>query len=152
MALTTTATLITFILYCIILPGIGLYFCRPDDSIASYLLGKRGMGAWVTALSTQASDMSGWLLMGLSALIGMVTGTIVLVAWKQAGLRERMYEIVPGFVANSMTILLVNCVFHQKNALVSLQFDEVAGAFRAARANEVEAIPEYGRTSQDEGG
>jgi sodium/proline symporter len=40
---------------------IGLYFYRRSSSIENYLLGGRGMGAWVTALSAQASDMSGWL-------------------------------------------------------------------------------------------
>jgi len=69
------------------------------------------MGSWVTALPAQASDMSGWLLMGLPGAIylgGMVTGTVVLVLWKQIGLSDKMYEIVPGFAANCLTILLLN--------------------------------------------
>jgi len=141
----TIPTLVTFIAYFVVLLAIGLYFCRPDDSIEGYLLGKRGMGAWVTALSTQASDMSGWLLMGLPGVIyaggianawiaiGLFIGTIL--NWKQAGLSEHMYEIVPGFVANSMAILLVNRVAHQKNAFVLHQFDEVVAELQSARAN-----------------
>jgi Na+/proline symporter len=62
-------TLITFFVYFILLLGIGFYFCRKSTSIEDYLLGGRGMGAWVTALSAQASDMSGWLLMGLPGAI-----------------------------------------------------------------------------------
>jgi sodium/proline symporter len=58
-------TLITFIVYFAVLWGIGFYFYHKSVSIEDYLLGGRGMGAWVTALSAQASDMSGWLLMGL---------------------------------------------------------------------------------------
>jgi len=65
----TTPTVITFSVYFVLLLGIGLYFYRRNESIEEYLLGGRGMGAWVTALSAQASDMSGWLLMGLPGAI-----------------------------------------------------------------------------------
>ena len=61
--------LITFAIYFIFVLGIGIYFCRRSSNIEDYLLGGRGMGAWVTALSAQASDMSGWLLMGLPGAI-----------------------------------------------------------------------------------
>ncbi len=62
-------TLVTFIGYLVFLMGIGLYFYRKNTNIEDYLLGGRRMGAWVTALSAQASDMSGWLLMGLPGAI-----------------------------------------------------------------------------------
>jgi len=62
-------TLITFIAYFIVLLGIGFFFYRRSANIEDYLLGGRGMGSWVTALSAQASDMSGWLLMGLPGAI-----------------------------------------------------------------------------------
>jgi sodium/proline symporter len=65
----TMATAVTFVVYFIVLLGIGFYFYRRNESIEEYLLGGRGMGAWVTALSAQASDMSGWLLMGLPGAI-----------------------------------------------------------------------------------
>jgi sodium/proline symporter len=65
----STPTLITFIAYFIALLGIGYCFYRKSASIEDYLLGGRGMGSWVTALSAQASDMSGWLLMGLPRAI-----------------------------------------------------------------------------------
>ena len=61
--------LITFAVYFIVVLGIGIYFCRRSTNIEDYLLGGRGMGAWVTALSAQASDMSGWLLMGLPGAV-----------------------------------------------------------------------------------
>jgi sodium/proline symporter len=64
-----TPTQVTFIGYLIFLMGIGLYFYRKNTNIEDYLLGGRKMGAWVTALSAQASDMSGWLLMGLPGAI-----------------------------------------------------------------------------------
>ncbi len=77
----TEPTIITFVVYLILLLGIGFYFYRRNESIEEYLLGGRRMGAWVTALSAQASDMSGWLLMGLPGAIyvgGMVNGWIAI--------------------------------------------------------------------------
>jgi sodium/proline symporter len=94
-------TLITFFVYFILLLGIGFYFCRKSTSIEDYLLGGRGMGAWVTALSAQASDMSGWLLMGLPGAIylagisniwiavGLFIGTVL--NWKLISARLRIY-------------------------------------------------------------
>ena len=61
--------LTTFIAYFVILLGVGFYFYGKSQHIEDYLLGGRKMGAWVTALSAQASDMSGWLLMGLPGAI-----------------------------------------------------------------------------------
>jgi sodium/proline symporter len=96
-----TATSITFLIYFVILLGIGLYFYRSSVSIEDYLLGGRGMGAWVTALSAQASDMSGWLLMGLPGAIylggmgnvwiaiGLLIGTVL--NWKLVSARLRIY-------------------------------------------------------------
>ncbi|MBW8017690.1 MAG: sodium/proline symporter PutP [Planctomycetes bacterium] len=65
----STEVLVTFVVYFIALIAIGLYFFRKSSSIDDYLLGGRAMGSWVTALSAQASDMSGWLLMGLPGAI-----------------------------------------------------------------------------------
>jgi len=64
-----TATVVTFIVYLIFLMGIGTYFYRKTNKIEDYLLGGRSMGTWVTAMSAQASDMSGWLLMGLPGAV-----------------------------------------------------------------------------------
>ncbi|MHC4636191.1 MAG: sodium/proline symporter PutP [Planctomycetota bacterium] len=97
----SSATLITFIVYFILLLAIGLYFYRKNVSIEDYLLGGRGMGAWVTALSAQASDMSGWLLMGLPGAVylagigktwiavGLFIGTVL--NWKFVSCRLRIY-------------------------------------------------------------
>ncbi len=63
------ATIITFVIYLVFLMTVGLYFYKKTNNIEDYLLGGRGMGKWVTALSAQASDMSGWLLMGLPGAV-----------------------------------------------------------------------------------
>jgi sodium/proline symporter len=55
----------------------------------------------------------------------MVTGTVVLVLWKQVGLSDTMYEIVPGFAANCLTILLINFFLGQKDERVLQEFDDV---------------------------
>ncbi|MBQ8510584.1 MAG: sodium/proline symporter [Clostridia bacterium] len=48
---------------------IGLYFAkRANKSTDNYFLGGRSLGPWVSAMSAEASDMSGWLLMGLPGL------------------------------------------------------------------------------------
>ncbi len=93
--------LITFSVYFVFLLGIGVYFYKKSISIEDYLLGGRGMGAWVTALSAQASDMSGWLLMALPGAvylggvkeawiaIGLFVGTVL--NWKFVSARLRVY-------------------------------------------------------------
>jgi sodium/proline symporter len=95
------ATLITFIAYFIILLAIGFGFYRSSASMEDYLLGGRGMGSWVTAFSAQASDMSGWLLMGLPGAIylggtgqvwiavGLFIGTFL--NWMLVSARLRVY-------------------------------------------------------------
>lgn len=63
--------LLAFILYFILMLGIGFFFMfkKKSDTEAGYFLGDRKMGPFVTAMSAQASDMSGWLLMGLPGSI-----------------------------------------------------------------------------------
>ena len=63
--------LLAFILYFALILGIGLFFFFKEKSGGEkeYFLGGRSMGPWVTAMSAQASDMSGWLLMGFPGSI-----------------------------------------------------------------------------------
>ncbi len=55
----------TFVVYILAMLAIGLWAWRRTRDLSDYLLGGRGLGRWVTALSAEASDMSGWLLLGL---------------------------------------------------------------------------------------
>ncbi len=66
-----TTQLAAFILYFVVVLGIGLFFFFKSKGSGEkdYFLGGRSMGPWVTALSAQASDMSGWLLMGFPGSI-----------------------------------------------------------------------------------
>ena len=63
--------LVAFICYFVLILGVGLYFFFRSKSGGEkdYFLGGRSMGPWVTAMSAQASDMSGWLLMGFPGSI-----------------------------------------------------------------------------------
>ncbi len=60
-----TPTLITFVIYIAAMVLIGLAAYRSTNNFSDYILGGRSLGSFVTALSAGASDMSGWLLMGL---------------------------------------------------------------------------------------
>ncbi len=57
--------LICFVVYLALLLAVGVYSYTRSSTFSEYILGGRGLGKWTTALSAQASDMSGWLLMGL---------------------------------------------------------------------------------------
>ena len=63
--------IIAFILYFIVVLAIGIFFFfkSKDSDEKEYFLGGRHMGPFVTAMSAQASDMSGWLLMGFPGSI-----------------------------------------------------------------------------------
>jgi len=67
-------TLVSLVLYFIVMLGIGLYAYRKSTSdVSSYMLGGRSLPPSVAALSAGASDMSGWILMGLPGAM-FVTG------------------------------------------------------------------------------
>ncbi len=110
-------TIVTFLIYLLFLLGIGLYFWRKSVGIEDYLLGGRRMGAWVTALSAQASDMSGWLLMALPGAIylgglekswiaiGLFVGTYL--NWKLVAARLRVYT-------QQTNTITLPCFFEQR--------------------------------------
>lgn len=106
-------TYVMFALYLLVMLGIGFVFVSRIRSTTEYFLGGRGVGAWVTAMSAEASDMSGWLLMGLPGAIymagigeswvaiGLAVGTIL--NWIFIAPRLRIYTektkslTLPGF-------------------------------------------------------
>lgn len=62
--------LLAFGLYFAVVLAIGIFFfLKSKAGDKEYFLGGRQMGPWVTAMSAQASDMSGWLLMGFPGSI-----------------------------------------------------------------------------------
>ena len=79
---------ITFALYILAMVGIGFVAWRRTRSLDDYILGGRSLGSFVTALSAGASDMSGWLLLGLPGAMyagglseGWIAVGLVIGAW-----------------------------------------------------------------------
>ncbi len=73
-------------LYMVIMIGIGFYYARRNTSVSDYVLGGRSLNPWVTALSAQASDMSGWLLTGLPGLAYLSLSGFKEASWTAIGL------------------------------------------------------------------
>ena len=109
-----TSILIVFILYMLATITVGYVFYRKKMNLNQYILGDRKLNPWVTAMSAQASDMSGWLLTGVPGLayagivgakeaiwtaIGLAIGTAL--NWLIIAKRLRVYTEVSG---NSLTI------------------------------------------------
>jgi sodium/proline symporter len=76
-------TTLTFLFYILVMVGIGLAAWRHTRNLSDYILGGRRLGSFVTAMSAGASDMSGWLLMGLP---GAVFAAGVSESWIAIGL------------------------------------------------------------------
>ncbi|QIT56971.1 sodium/proline symporter PutP [Aquisalimonas sp. 2447] len=62
-------TLLTFAAYLVLMLALGYYAYRITNDLSDYVLGGRSLGPGVTALSAGASDMSGWLLLGLPGAV-----------------------------------------------------------------------------------
>ena len=115
----TIQILVAMIIYMAVVIAIGLVYAKKaNQSSENYFLGGRSLGPWVTALSAEASDMSGWLLMGLPGVaywcgladaawtaIGLAVGTYF--NWLIVSKRLRRYSVrannaitLPDFFSN----------------------------------------------------
>ena len=109
--------LITFIFYLGCMLMLGLYAYKKTNNHSDYILGGRSLSPSVAALSVGASDMSGWLLLGLPGAIyvsgisevwigiGLVVGAAL--NWQFVAKRLRVYteiagdaQTLPDFLAN----------------------------------------------------
>ena len=121
-------TMITMILYICVVIGIGVYFAkRANSSSENYYLGGRSLGPWIAAFSAEASDMSGWLLMGLPGLAywtgladafwtaaGLAVGTYI--NWLIVANRLRRYSEIAG---NAITIPdFFSNRFHERKKII----------------------------------
>ena len=80
--------LVTFAAYLLLMVGIGFVAWRRTRTFDDYILGGRSLGSFVTALAAGASDMSGWLMMGLPGALylggaseGWIAIGLVIGAW-----------------------------------------------------------------------
>ncbi len=80
--------LIAFVAYFAFFLGLSIFFYQRNASTSSFLLGNRSMNYWVTALTTQASDMSDWLFM---AYPGLIYGIGLFNVWVAIGLITFMF-------------------------------------------------------------
>ncbi len=97
---------ITFFVYLCAMLLIGAYAFRRTRDLRDFILGGRRLGSWVAALSAGASDMSGWLLLGLPGYayltgleslwlgLGLLTGTWL--NWRVVAGRLRVYSEQAG--------------------------------------------------------
>jgi len=122
----------TFVAYLIMMLGIGYVAYLRTSSSSDYFLGGRSLGPWPAALSAGASDMSGWLLLGLPGYAyaagieafwlagGLLVGTWA--NWLISAKRLRTYSIatdaltIPEFLArrfndNSKMIQTISAFF-----------------------------------------
>lgn len=112
-----TATFVAFFVYLLLLLVIGVIMYRMTNDLSDYVLGGRKLGPAVAALSAGASDMSGWLLLGLPGAIylsglaeawmaiGLAIGAYL--NWQFVAKRLRIYTevsndsiTVPDFLEN----------------------------------------------------
>ncbi len=82
------ATITTFVIYILLMIGVGLFAYRVTNNLSDYILGGRRLGSFVTGMSAGASDMSGWLLLGLP---GAVYGAGLVEGWIAIGLTIGAY-------------------------------------------------------------
>jgi len=122
---------IAMLLYMAVVIGIGIYYTkRASESSDNYLIGGRSLNPWVTALGAEASDMSGWLLMGLPGVaywfglsdaiwtaIGLLAGTYL--NWLFVAKRLRTYSHLAG---NAITIpdFLSNRFKEEKKVIMTI--------------------------------
>ena len=127
MTTNTIIVLCAFVAYMGIMILIGALNSKNKNN-EDYFLGGRGLGSWTAALSAQASDMSGWLLMGLPGAIyvagtgevwiaiGLLIGTVL--NWFLVARRLRKYTIVAN---NSLTIpSFFENRFHDKKGVLKI--------------------------------
>ena len=58
------------------------------------------------------------------ALFGMIVGAVTVIVWKNVGLGDTLYEIVPGFVFNLIVAVVVSMLTYQKNDQIEKEFNE----------------------------
>ncbi|MBI5385576.1 MAG: sodium/proline symporter PutP [Verrucomicrobia bacterium] len=107
----THPTTITFLIYIVAMVGIGFAAWRRTKNLSDYILGGRRLGSFVTAMSAGASDMSGWLLMGLpGALYGVglseswIAVGLILGAWFNWSLVAGRLRVYTELTRNALTL------------------------------------------------
>jgi len=72
----------------------------------------------VIILSLYWRKMTNW-----GAILGMIAGAATVIIWKNVGLGDTMYEIVPGFIINFIISVVVSMITYKPNAEIEKEFD-----------------------------
>ena len=103
--------IVTFVAYLLLVLYLGLRAYRRTHNLGDYILGGRKLGPVVTALSVGASDMSGWLLLGLPGAIYLagireiwIGIGLVLGAWFNWWCVARPLRVYSELADNSLTL------------------------------------------------
>ena len=144
----TTYQAIAMIVYFVGMLAIGGWAYGRNNDLDDYMLADRGLNPWVAALSAGASDMSGWLLMGLPGALyahGLVEAWIAVgltigawLNWRFVAPRLRAYTevadnaiTIPSFLGNRLhdtrhllrwasgAIILVYFTFYVSSGMVA---------------------------------
>ena len=124
----TVCIMLTIVVYLVGMLFVGIYYTKKNNSVSDFYLGGRTLGPLVTAMSAEASDMSGYLLMGLPGLaylsgvadvgwtvIGLALGTYL--NWLFTSRRLRRYtQIVDAITLPEF----FSKRFHDKRNILSL--------------------------------
>ena len=94
--------LITIVLYMGMMLAIGVAVSKKNKTAGDFFLGGRKLGPLVTAMSAEASDMSGWLLMGLPG-VALLTGVL----GNTTGFAEAVWTALGLGVGTYLNFLLV---------------------------------------------
>lgn len=142
------ATVLTFIVYIMGMLAIGLVMYYRTSDLSDYVLGGRSLGPAVAALSAGASDMSGWLLLGLpgaiytagfsEAWMGVGLSIGAYLNWQFVAKRLRVYTevasdsiTIPDFLSNrfkdeshllrviSAIVILIFFLFYTSSGMVA---------------------------------
>ncbi|CAM3407736.1 sodium/proline symporter [Isoptericola cucumis] len=135
----TTPSVVAFVLYLVVMLGIGVWFMRQNDSVADFAIGGRRLGTFTATLSAKATDSSSWVFLGLPGAfyvsgmqnVWMIVGLTVgfYVSWRLVAGRLREHSelgfdwrsgrrsesvTLPAYLANrfhSDSLRLVSAVF-----------------------------------------
>ncbi|WP_017623048.1 sodium/proline symporter PutP [Nocardiopsis chromatogenes] len=113
------ASILTFAAYFVVMVGIGLWVYKRTVSLSDFVLGGRRLNSWVAGLSANASDFSGWLLLGLPGAIYLsglseawiavglalgFAGSWILIAGRLRVYTERATDARSGGESDSLTL------------------------------------------------
>ena len=124
-----TWMLVSFFAYMVVILVVGFLAARKTtNTMESFYLGDRKVGAWVTAISASASSESGWLVLGLVAM-GYIYG--VAAYWVTFGCVLGFLERSTGAKTPFIRLIGVGIIFILMFTYVAAQLNAAGVALEA---------------------